>query len=948
MRVRGGIAPLAQLPPPLGVGEKRVELALDRDHVQRIAHQLAEQGHYAQAVVEFRKLLQEDPTDTRTLLVTGDLLVRAGDAEGAIQTYDTVARLYAEQGFADKAVAVYRQVRRMLTQQRPDLISRYGHVLEHLLMLYQGLGKLHEALGLLDEEANRLRAGALELEAIAIYRRMTNVAPSMPLPYLRLAEGLCRTGNVDEAIQSFWAAAELLRGAGRRDDALRVVERIIHFKQDPAYARVAAELYLEGGEAHEAMQALSRLQICFQADPSDLATLQLLSKAFIQIDQEDKAIEVLKELARQAHEQGNREVFQSTLTDLKRRAPSDDQVQALTQMPPPAGDSVKPGKKRAAPKRPTDPGVAAVFTSSMPPQSQPATADRPSSPGRPSKPQAARPPSPPRVPPRVPSTPKSTRPERQEPSELGLDRPALVSPELASRPAMSSAPVSEVPVSLQSLLPSSQPPPMAAPRQTRQAVPSSPVPALAPAELANLLVKAQTDASTYRSLGLHDRAISVLRDALRHDPEAIPTRELLRDILAESGNTAAAIEEMVEIAQVYLAHEREDHAETVLRNILEAAPSHKKAAALLRELGKLSKLPPESGFPSSAPIPLTGSPGVALPSSLPAPRPSYVSSAPSAASPYSSRAIIPPANTPSLAPEPPASPSDISARPGLDDVLEQAERFATRGLYEQAEALLLEELSRLPGHPLLLEALEEVRDDRLQASRPPSAQLPSSPTSSASQSGRPIRFSASPGSLLAPSSTGGLELQAQLTELDAAVRESQNPPGPLAGGKLDVDLLFEKFKEGVRNQVADSDSATHYDLGLAYKEMNLLDDAIEELMLAARDKARESVCFSTIALIYVDQKMYPKAVDFFNRGLASPNRLPEQDITLHYELGNVHEQSGLHDKALSHFEEVVARNPSFRDVRDRIGKIKQRLRQSAAPTSSDDDVDRAFKSLLGD
>lgn len=893
-------------------------MALDRDHVQRTAHQLAEQGQYAQAVHEYRKLLVEDPTDTRTLLVIGDLLVRAGDAEGAIQAYDTVGRLYAEQGFADRAVAVYRQVRRMLLQSRPDLLSRYGHVLEHLLLLFQGLGKVNEALGLLDEEANRLRSGALELEAVAVYRRMTEVAPNIPLSHLRLAEGLCRTGNVDEAIGSFWAAAELLMGAHRREDALRVVERILHFKQDIRYAKVAAELYLAAEQAPEAMQALSRLQICFQADPSDLETLQLLAKAFLLIDQEDKAIEVQKELARQAHEQGNHEVFQATLHELKRRAPSDDQVHALTQMPPPGGD-MKAGKRRSAPKRPTDPSVAAVLNSSIPPK--PAPVDRASAPGRPPRPAPGQPPRPPRTAPRVPSAPLSDRP-----SELGLDRAALVAPE-PSQPPVSQQPPSEVPVSLTSLMPSTQPPSAHAPHSVGPASQST-------LELVN---KALDDAKTYRGLGLHDRAVAVLREALRHDAESIPLRELLRDTLAETGDTAAAIEEMVEIAQVYLAHEREDHAETVLRNILEAAPNHRKASVLLRELGKLSKLPsePRQSHPSASAFPSEPRSSSVLP--------------PIPAVPVRTGGIIPPPalTMSSRPPQKPTSqlPSSVSARPSLDDVLEQAESLAGRGMHDRAETLLLEELSRLPGHPLLLEALEEVRDDQRLASRPPAHYVvPSSP----SASGRPSRFSVSPGSLLAPSAPNGLALQAQLSELDAAVRESQNPPtGPFTG-KLDVELLFEKFKEGVRSQVSDTDSATHYDLGLAYKDMNLLDDAIEELELAARDKARESVCFSTIALIYVEQHMYPKALDYLHKGLASPNRLPEQDITLHYELGNVYEASGRSEEALHHFEEVVGRNPNFRDVRDRIMRVKQQLRQSAAPASNEDDVDRAFKSLLGD
>src|SRR5690606_17550032 len=230
----------------------------------------------------------------------------------------------------------------------------------------------------------------------------------------------------------------------------------------------------------------------------------------------------------------------------------------------------------------------------------------------------------------------------------------------------------------------------------------------------------------------------------------------------------------------------------------------------LREIGKLSKLPSEPAYASHVPAPST--PNREHPSS-----PRANSSLPPVSFPplpaRSKAGIMPPA--PSRPPEKPSPSVVAGTRPSLDDVLEQAESFATRGLYERAEALLLEELSRLPNHPLLLEALEEVRDDQRLASRPPSGQggFGSSP-SQPSQPSRPSRFSASPGSLLAPTSLNGLALQAQLTELDAAVRESQNPPIGVFSSKVDVESLFEKFKEGVRSQVADTDSATHYDLGL--------------------------------------------------------------------------------------------------------------------------------------
>src|SRR5690606_2590092 len=100
--------------------------------------------------------------------------------------------------------------------------------------------------------------------------------------------------------------------------------------------------------------------------------------------------------------------------------------------------------------------------------------------------------------------------------------------------------------------------------------------------------------------------------------------------------------------------------------------------------------------------------------------------------------------------------------------------------------------------------------------------------------------------------------------------------------------------------------------------------------------------------IYGEQKMYAKAMEFYQRGLQSPNRLPEQDINLYYELGNISELSGELDAALEYFEEVVSRNPSFRDVRGRIAKLKRQSRQSSVPSSNDEDVERAFKELMGD
>ncbi len=117
---------------------------------------------------------------------------------------------------------------------------------------------------------------------------------------------------------------------GRRDDAsLKVVERLLQIQPDPPHARIAAELYLARNGPTDAMQALAKLQVCFQANRHDLDTLGLLARAFTQIGQAAKAIEVQKEMARIARDTHRGDLFAELLTKLQKLAPNDEGVKQL-------------------------------------------------------------------------------------------------------------------------------------------------------------------------------------------------------------------------------------------------------------------------------------------------------------------------------------------------------------------------------------------------------------------------------------------------------------------------------------------------------------------------------------------------------------------------------------------------------------------------------------------
>ena len=87
-----------------------------------------------------------------------------------------------------------------------------------------------------------------------------------------------------------------------------------------------------------------------------------------------------------------------------------------------------------------------------------------------------------------------------------------------------------------------------------------------------------------------------------------------------------------------------------------------------------------------------------------------------------------------------------------------------------------------------------------------------------------------------------------------------------------------------------------------------------------------------------------RAVEQFNRALASKHKSPGEELALQYEIGNAYEQLGQLDRALKAFEQAAAKDRSFRGVSQRIDQI----RKKRGPMASDDaDVDAALDELLG-
>ncbi len=133
-----------------------------------------------------------------------------------------------------------------------------------------------------------------------------------------------------------------------------------------------------------------------------------------------------------------------------------------------------------------------------------------------------------------------------------------------------------------------------------------------------------------------------------------------------------------------------------------------------------------------------------------------------------------------------------------------------------------------------------------------------------------------------------------------------------------VEELFEEFRKGVDEQIGDEDHETHYDLGIAYKEMGLLDEAINEFRKASRDPNKFLECATMIGNCMIELGRAEQAVDHYLERLMTPNLAYEQDLALRYELAQAYQSYGDPEKALEYLRQIQESDPDYRDVGEQI------------------------------
>jgi pilus assembly protein FimV len=842
-------------------------VSFDRAKALEAAQKYLAKGQLDRAINEYERLVQADPKDSRLLLKLGDLYTRQGAARDATTTYRKVAEQYAEQGFFLKAVAVCKQILKLDPSQTD--------IWERLAEMYEMLSLVSDAIATYEQVAEAYTKNGSLRKAIKALQKIAELDPENVAARIRYAEALSKLNKPEEAAAAFYEGAELLKKQGRLDDYLKVGERLLfHQPENDEFARALAAAYLERDNPKH---ALAKLQACFNRDPKNIDTLQLLARAFEQLGQTPKTISVLKEIARLHAQDDNRSEQGSVLRRILALDPQDGEARRdLSEIR----------------RLPTENSQSAI--------------------------------------------------------EVDEDDYDLLLEDDESNI------VEEMPAS--------------------GLLHTSPPPSGVGAEVQRML----EEYAVFVRYGLTEKQVTQLNAILNLDPKNVDVREKLKDVLVKSRRGAEAVAQLLCLAEQLVESEPE-RAEEYLAEAIRLDPQNEQAKRWLAHLDQQHSVThgeaptkqrprPEESFASVLPEAIEDHDAVEL-----------VSDEGVVATPLDDDEVVfVDEDTQVDEVEEPVAAKLASAAPlaaaepvpeVLRETLAEIDFYVKQDMIEEAQSTLSDALSSFGNHPALLLLHEQLFGTGGAAAEPAPeprysarSRLGTTPGIAAPPPPPELDFEPDPAPLLRapslapPPAAGSLKPPAA-----ASVRPSAAPSGkkdrsfelaqklaeeavvqpPPSSAALDVADVLAQFKQGVAKQVDSGDSATHYDLGIAYMEMGLHSEAIDEFKLCLIDPERRCTAHTMIGLSYVAKGEMDAGIEHLKLALED-NPKPDEEVGLWFEMGNAYELLGKNLEALIWYEKVEERDPRYRDIAQRI----ERLSTARTPEQESDEFDQMFDNMI--
>ncbi|HEX2714717.1 MAG TPA: tetratricopeptide repeat protein [Candidatus Acidoferrales bacterium] len=843
-------------------------------HVES-AQKSLNQGKIAQAIAEYQQVLRHEPRDQVTLMTVGDLYVRLGETFQALEYFERLAQVYLSEGFLTKAIAIYKKIAKLAPEESKPL--------ERLAELYVQQGVMSEARPLYLQLAETHLQANRHQQALALLQKLLEVEPDNLRVQTRLAELYHTIGQHKEAAAAFLGGAQRLLSNGDHTGALRLAERALKVVPSHIAARAfRARALVAAGNHAEAVTLLESLPD-LDSDPEASA---LLVEQYLKVGQAGPATT----LAQKVFERDPKSyslAFQVAaslmeLGDLDRGLPLLGQVREPMIA---AGDhdrlaqALAGAAQRAAGNlEPLEWLVdlcGRTNDSFRLPDALAQLAEAAAAAGQLKQAKQAYE----RLLDRSPEDEDTRQRLNQVLARMGLEPLE----EVAGARAVSADKVTPKP--------SVEVRPM----------PAAPPPTL-DEETHRYVVQALTDVDLFSSYGLTQKAMELLETVLRRAPRHSAALEKLLDLYLGAGDERRTAELAAQLEQIHL--ERGDTANA--ERFSELRHRFQRAAGLAAEE-------------------LVAATEAAPPADL----------------------VIPAVDAEPMPLDESQTPAEVAAGEVIIHEVDLSAEWAMLAHQVEESARATPTASaQAPGGSDLRAAESAVEyefelepADKDSPPGPSQKELAAQPTPSAMSSEEFLTDLAKQFSEIVPSprvpearvAKGSTPAKAS-PPAAIAPPASAHPPVPSAAPE-DADPLreiFDQFRTELGEMGEEEDLETHYNLGIAYREMGLLEEAIGELQKVATANSKGRAfryamqCCTLLGLAFMEKGQPAIAVVWYERALQTPGLDQESILALRYDLGVAQEMAGDKDAALKSFSQVYAMNIDYRDIGERIASLQKR------------------------
>ncbi len=169
------------------------------------------------------------------------------------------------------------------------------------------------------------------------------------------------------------------------------------------------------------------------------------------------------------------------------------------------------------------------------------------------------------------------------------------------------------------------------------------------------------------------------------------------------------------------------------------------------------------------------------------------------------------------------------------------------------------------------------------------------------------------------------DLSSQIDQELEAIKHiiHQQTRGDTTVVEKELSAIVTEFGKKIDDRIGTADLETRYNLGIAYMEQDLIDEAIKEFMLAYQDRKWEMECYTNLGECYKRKNDLREAIKWYEKAMSLVGEDSIQAFALKYEIASLYEAQSESDKALKLFSEVKNWNPDYGDVTSRIETLEK-------------------------